>query len=233
MQQETSFVFSSGLANVRKARKLRRTPKLIALGRADQILATRKKDASSEQSCARHPVYLIDADGYNGIRSAGMVGISMKMKFVILFLTGMGMLFAGVSYFTFTSSRNLVEGGKIAEGTVTQLSYSISGSSSSHSSSGSYYPVVRFQTASGEMIEETSRFGSNPPEFKVQDKIRVLYKESDPKDWKVDSFWDLYFLPLMFGIFGGGLLIAATITAVVTRRGAKDANYISYSQRRE
>lgn len=147
----------------------------------------------------------------------------MKIQFVILFLAGMGLIFGSVSYFTFTGARSLIESGKSAEGTVTAL---VQGKG--------YTPVVRFQTASGETIEGKSHFGSNPPQFKVQDKVRVFYKDSNPKEWTIDSWWDLYFLPVMFGSFAGGLFLAATIvTAVVTSRGTKDRNYVSYSQQRQ
>ncbi|MBY0550849.1 MAG: DUF3592 domain-containing protein [Candidatus Obscuribacterales bacterium] len=145
----------------------------------------------------------------------------MKIQIVILFLAGLGLIFGSVSYFTFTCSRSLVEGGKAAEGTVTDLVHS-----------KAYTPVVRFQTESGETIEGQSQFGSNPPQFKVQDKVRVFYKESNPKEWTIDSWWDLYFLPVMFGAFSGALFLAAAITAAVSSRGAKALNYTSYSQQR-
>lgn len=146
----------------------------------------------------------------------------MKIHFVILFLAGIGLIFGSVSYFTFTGSRSLVEGGKTAEGTVTELVHS-----------KAYTPVVRFQTNSGETIEGQSHFGSNPPQFKVQDKVRVFYKESNPKEWTIDSWWDLYFIPAMFGAFAGALFLAAAITAVVASRGAKDRTFVSYSQQRQ
>jgi hypothetical protein len=145
------------------------------------------------------------------------------MKWVVWFLLGLGLLFGGGTYFAFTLSRNLVEHGKSAEGTVTQLIYGAKGAS---------YPVVRFQTASGETYEEKGRIGSNPPEFKVNDKIKIFYNESNPKDWTPDSWLSLYFLPTLMGFFSAGLLIAGTITGIVSGRRAKGSNYISYSQRR-
>ena len=146
----------------------------------------------------------------------------MKIQFVILLLAGLGLIFGTVAFFTYSSSHSLVESGKSAEGTVIDLVHS-----------KAYTPVIRFQTASGETIEGQSHFGSNPPEFRVQDKVRVFYKEGNPKEWTIDSFWDLYFIPIMFGFFAGALLLAATITAAVSgRSGSKGLNYTSYSQQR-
>lgn len=140
-----------------------------------------------------------------------------------MFLMVLGLLFGGATYFTFNSSRNLVEGGKAVEGTVTQVIRSGKG----------YCPVVRFETASGQTVEEKTGVGSNPPEFKVQDKVRVYYNESNPKEWIVDSWLNLYFLPSLLGFFSAALLLAATITTAATSCGAKNSRRSSFSQQRQ
>ncbi len=92
-----------------------------------------------------------------------------------------------------------------AQGAVVELKEGSSGGSNSHPV---YYPIIRY--ADTAMQEHTlySGTGSFPPEYAVGDRVSVLYDPASPKEAKVNSFTDLWLLPLILGIIGGTDLLA-------------------------
>ncbi|MGH6932218.1 MAG: DUF3592 domain-containing protein [Dongiaceae bacterium] len=82
-----------------------------------------------------------------------------------------------------------------------------------------YRPRVRFRTADGRDQEFTSTIGSKPAGFYVGEVIEVMYDPARPSDAHINSFFQLWFAPLvlggmgttfvilsLFGIFGGAQL---------------------------
>lgn len=74
-----------------------------------------------------------------------------------------------------------------------------------------YYPVMTFYASNGRLIRERYRKGSNPPAFRVGEKVPVRYDAEKPerftlnhpgKEEKVELL--LYFAGLLF-ILGGGV----------------------------
>jgi hypothetical protein len=130
---------------------------------------------------------------------------------VPIILGGMALIFGGVSFVTYNNSHTLVTTGATASGTVTDLIY-LRGTG--RSSSGVYYPIVRFRTPEGKTIEDRATSGSAPPSYKVGDTVRLYFDPKKPAEtWVIDSWFDLYLLPAIFGLFATILVIA---TAVVT-----------------
>ena len=76
------------------------------------------------------------------------------------------------------------------------------GSSSDHSHPV-YYPIIRYADTAGQEHTLYSGTGSFPPAYAVGDRVSVLYNPANPKDAKVNSFSDLWLLPLILGILGG------------------------------
>jgi hypothetical protein len=125
---------------------------------------------------------------------------------VILLLSSLSIVFYAVAgTFYFQSQRLLKEGGTTS-GTVLRLEASGKGAS---------YPIVRFRPDNGEAIEGRGKVGSSPPEFKTGDTVPILYDKGDPKNWTINSWLNLYFLPVLFFAFGSGLTIASFITLIV------------------
>jgi hypothetical protein len=130
---------------------------------------------------------------------------------VPIFLGVMALIFGSVSFLTYNSSHRLVTTGATASGTVTDLIY-LRGTG--RSSSGVYYPIVKFQTPEGKTIEDRATFGSSPAPYKAGDTVRVYFDPRKPAEtWVIDNWFDLYFLPALFGFFATMLVIA---TGVVT-----------------
>ena len=61
---------------------------------------------------------------------------------------------------------------------------------------------MRFVTPAGEAVEFTGSVGSSPAAFEVGEAVAVLYDPADPQDARIDSFFQLWFGPLILGFLG-------------------------------
>ena len=85
-----------------------------------------------------------------------------------------------------------------------------------YGSKGTRAPVVRFKTASGETLQLRSDLYSSPAP-NVGDTVRVVYRTSNPRDWRIDDWIHLYFWTLMGSIFMFAWAMAITITTLICR----------------
>lgn len=96
---------------------------------------------------------------------------------------------------------------------------------SESSDSTVYKPVVHFIDRTGEEIKFTSSTGSNPPSYSRGDQVEVLYLPSQPQKARINGFFSLWGLPLIFG--GLGALFFA-IGAGLSLVGALKARRTEY-----
>jgi hypothetical protein len=66
----------------------------------------------------------------------------------------------------------------------------------------SYAPTFRFQDATGAEHTVASSLFSSPPEFRVGDRVGVLYRADSPTSARIDSYWQVWGLPSLLGIIG-------------------------------
>lgn len=104
-------------------------------------------------------------------------------------------------------------------GVVTDLVYSRS------SDSRSYYPVVEFNDAGGQLIEFQSSSGSNPASYSVGEKVSVLYTVGEPESARIDGFFSLWGGAVILAIIGGAFFLVGALMVLVPMvskaRGAK------------
>ncbi len=126
----------------------------------------------------------------------------------VFLVVGLGML--GGAGYLFVDTRHDVATGVSADGVVIDLI-------AERDSDGDnvYYPRVRFLTPAGEPVEFTGSVGSSPAAFDVGEPVAVLYNPSAPRDARIDSFFQLWFAPLILGFLGlvftavgGGAIVA-------------------------
>lgn len=66
-----------------------------------------------------------------------------------------------------------------------------------------YHPVVRFiPSETNETVEFKSWFGAWPSPFAVSDRVEVAYDSADPRRARINSFWTIWFLPILLIAFG-------------------------------
>lgn len=81
------------------------------------------------------------------------------------------------------------------------------------------HPVVRFvPPETGETVEFRSRFGMWPSPFSVAQSVEVAYDPADPAQARINSFWTIWFLPLLLAAFGLACVAAGHHTLRQTGR---------------
>lgn len=81
------------------------------------------------------------------------------------------------------------------------------------------HPVVRFvPPETGKPVEFKSRFGMWPSPFAVAERVEVAYDPADPVQARINSFWTIWFIPILICAFGLACLAAGLQTLRRTRR---------------
>lgn len=135
---------------------------------------------------------------------------------VIFGLVGLGIL--AVAIMTASVRLELLADGVRTEGVVVRLAGGGGNSDRSY-----YYPIVRFRAASGETFVFRGETGTRPPAFEQGEEVTVIYHSDNPEVAVIDSFWSLWFLPVLFGAFGlvfSGLALAALVWQIRVARQA-------------
>jgi hypothetical protein len=103
-------------------------------------------------------------------------------------------------------SLKLVLYGERAAGVVTEL----------RREGSMYAPVVRFRLPYGE-VREVKALGSGAPEFAVDDQVTVLYSPTDPDDFVIDAFEQLWLSAMIVTGFGCFWLLFGTVAWALSR----------------
>ena len=131
-----------------------------------------------------------------------------------------GGLLALIGVFLFIRTRIFIGKAQEVKGTLMQMVYSRSSSSSG--SGGGYAPVYQFKTLDGQSIVIQDSLSSNPPRFQVGQEIDVLYEPGNPQKARINKWMNLYFVPVLLGGMGlifGGVGIAIVFPQVLEMLG--------------
>jgi hypothetical protein len=99
----------------------------------------------------------------------------------VLMLVGAGLLYQNTTKFIASASR--------ARGEVIDL---LRVESSRRNSSDTWRPMVHFKLPSGEIIEFTPSSSSSPPAYDKGEIVEVFFNPGDPKDARLNGFFDLW-----------------------------------------
>ena len=131
-----------------------------------------------------------------------------------------GGLLALIGVFLFIRTRIFIGKAQEVKGTVIQMVYSRTSSSSG--SGGGYAPVYQFKTLDGQNIVIQDSVSTNPPRFQVGQEIDVLYESGNPQKARINKWMNLYFAPVLLGGMGlifGGVGIAIVFPQVLEMLG--------------
>ena len=120
--------------------------------------------------------------------------ISEWMAFIIPFLVGLPFLIIGGVEVVKTTRLMLTA--EETEGIVVYMN------TYSDSDGESYSPDVKFTTRYGETIRFTDDLSTYPADFKVGDKVTVIYDPLHPQDVRIKSFLRLWLFPTIFALVG-------------------------------
>ncbi|WP_419901204.1 DUF3592 domain-containing protein [Kiloniella sp.] len=153
----------------------------------------------------------------------------MKALTVIKFTfagIGLVLLVFALIWAYFTSE--FIDSAQHATGKVTELvlERSSSGSSTTSNTSYVYRPRVQFTSDSGEIIEFISSVGSNPASFAEGEIIEVLYDTEVPHNAQINSFFSLWFGPLLTGFLGVAFSLIGRGIILFTHLKTKQNHYL-------
>lgn len=123
-----------------------------------------------------------------------------------------GFALLGAATWMFLRTRAFIEQAMTTVGVVVEL---VEETRSGRDGNETYfYPVVRFQPASGDEIQFRSNVGSNPAGYRQGEQVPVLYDPAQPAEARIRSFFQLWLLPLVLGFIGAVFAIVGTGLAI-------------------
>jgi len=136
------------------------------------------------------------------------------LNIIIGVLVVIGAVLSGASYYFYTSTTEFLETAKRTEGIVVKLLQEQDG----ENNSTTYRPVFEFTDESGKDHVIESGTSSNPPAFKKGETVEILYAPASPEDAKINSFFSLWGISLIFGIVGGFFLAFGAVFLFIKKR---------------
>jgi Protein of unknown function (DUF3592) len=103
-----------------------------------------------------------------------------------------------------------ISGDRYADGTVVDLL-----------GSGRYRAVVEFVAPDGATTRFTSWVSTSPPPAEVGEHVGVRYNPDNPQDAVIDQYWQIWFLPTLFGILGSPFLLLGFAMFTLARRRSR------------
>ena len=71
----------------------------------------------------------------------------------------------------------------------------------------SYTPIIRYRRGDGQVIEAKTHKSSSMYDYAIGTPVDILYSYSDPKEVRLDTFFSVYGLGLIFAIGGAVFLV--------------------------
>lgn len=127
-------------------------------------------------------------------------------------------------FFAISSTQEFIKNSEIAEGEIYDMVRRVSRSDGREQVS--YYPMVRFRTKSGEIIEFQSNTTSSG--MHKGQKVAVRYLPEEPQNASLGDTFSLWFLVFMAGLFAlvfggiGGALVWIGFRPIIRKRQAQN-----------
>ena len=120
------------------------------------------------------------------------------MKITVIIFGSFALLFLSVGIGNYFYISDFINKATPAQGVVVR---NTGGGFDSH-----YYPVIKYKALDGKEYEFVSTDGSNPPEYKAGEKVDLLYLEGEPDSVRINSWFSLRGLSIIFSAFGAVIL---------------------------
>lgn len=118
----------------------------------------------------------------------------------VLLILGLGLLFAS-GYF-YRDSKNLLSKG------IRTTAEVVANNPVRDTQDGSimYEPLMQY-TADGQTHTMTGNIRSNPPRYKIGEKVNIVYDRDNAGNTKIISYWGLYLASIIMMIFAVPLIV--------------------------
>ena len=113
----------------------------------------------------------------------------------ITLFAGVGLVFLGIAARMLRRTWRLIANGVTTEGRVGGL--------------GDGTAIVRFKTAGGESIEFETRAATEPPSYRIGQRVKVIYNPNRPRNARTRDFLGLYLASFICAVVGGVFFLLA------------------------
>ena len=97
------------------------------------------------------------------------------------------------------------------EATVVSYVTKYNRSTSTSSRRTMYMPVLQFQAPGGNVVRVTGTVASHPPAYNIGELAEVRFLPKNPHGAKINSFMELWLLPVIFVFLAPALLVFAYV----------------------
>ena len=118
------------------------------------------------------------------------------LKWIGAIFAAIGTIFVAIAVMVAFNEASFIGQAKSASADVLAVHYRVG------SGRGSYRLDLRFTTPNGNIQTATVPSATNPPAVKQGDRVEVLFDPGDPSHVQINSFTQLWTLPLIFGAIG-------------------------------
>jgi len=147
----------------------------------------------------------------------------MRLIIGLFFVIGLGLLIGGV--FSIQHKRRFLQTAVEVPGVVTENVWREERTNQTDQNvTWAFYPRIRFRTSDGQDISFITNTGSNPPSYRVNEPITILYDPQQPYHAYIKSFAELWMvsvvlcgLGVVFSSFG---IVALVWKGLKTRENA-------------
>jgi len=134
-----------------------------------------------------------------------------------LFLVAYTAIFLPIALFVTIKTALFVMNSEKAEGVITEFAVS---KEPARPERKRYYPVIKFKAADGREYKFQSETNFNGWNYRVADRIKLIYRKTDPQTAEIDSLYALWFVPgLLFVASGIGI---AGLAGIGKKKSGKD-----------
>jgi hypothetical protein len=116
--------------------------------------------------------------------------------FISLF-GGVGLIFLAIAVITFRSEYRMRSGAVRVPGVVIELE-----EVADDHGGALYKPVFEFYDNQDRKHRNKGSVASSPPAYTRGEEVTVLYRPENPGEAQLDSFFEAWFVPLIFGLLG-------------------------------
>jgi hypothetical protein len=138
----------------------------------------------------------------------------IKVLSIIFILAGTLLLIFAFS--AYRSKSAFITTASPADGVVVEtIRRSVSSRTGPHTK---YYYKIRYETAAAGSVEAIPDEGHNSPDYKVGDRVQILYDPANRKHIAINTFSMLWFNVALLGVLGGYLLAVGLCNLWITAR---------------
>jgi hypothetical protein len=139
---------------------------------------------------------------------------------IIFLIIGLGLLYFSKN--SFVSSQQFVKNSITASGTVIDIIQQTNTNHTNGSINYTYAPKVSFTANDGKAYTFIPSTSGSSSSYHDGERVEILYNPLNPYDANIDSFWDIWGLPIILLVMGIGFSIIGVLGIIFPKWFARN-----------